>query len=203
MNRMDLPKVFLFLAALLISAVPAAADENFLFHRIDATILVADVEISGDRLEEWTDSAGGYLLLKSNDSVVVRFPYTEVGRLRDYLGEISETVVSVSLQATDLRESILGIQSGIESREEILEKNLSFIDQADVSGTLAIEKEIMQLLSEIEGLKGRLRKLTVDRAYASAQIYLRFMDQSLPSDIPSSFGWINTVDFYRFMQESY
>ena len=201
MKRIALPCVCMM--AFLAIALPSLADENYLFHRIDATILVADVEISGDRLEEWTDAAGGYLLRKSNESVVIRLPYTEVGRLRDYLEEISETVVAVSLQATDLRESILGIQSGIDSREEILEKNLTFIDQADVSGTLAIEKEIMQLLSEIEGLKGSLRKVTVDRAYAWAQIYLRFMDQSLPSDIPSSFRWINTVDFYEFMRESY
>jgi hypothetical protein len=59
----------------------------------------------------------------------------------------------------------------------------------------------MQLLTEIEQLKGKLRKLTVDRAYALAQVNFRILGQSLPTDIPSSFGWINTIDFYRFMEE--
>ena len=82
-------------------------------------------------------------------------------------------------------------------------QNLQYIDQTDVEGTLAIEKEIMQLLTEIEQLKGRLRKLTVDRNYALAQVNLQILGQSLPTDIPSSFGWINTIDFYTFVDEGF
>ena len=135
--------------------------------------------------------------------MIFRFPYSEVGRLRDFLENIAETVVELSLEARDLRESILGLQSGIRSREEILEQNLRYIDQTDVEGTLAIEQEVMQLLTEIEQLKGKLRKLTVDRAYALAQVNLRILGQSLPTDIPSSFGWINTIDFYDFVEEGF
>jgi len=135
--------------------------------------------------------------------VIFRFPHTKVGKLRDFLQDISETVVELSLQAQDLRESILGIQSGIQSREEILQQNLQYIDRTDVEGTLAIETEVMHLLTEIEQLKGKLRKLTVDRAYALAQVNLRILGQSLPTDIPSSFGWINTIDFYTFVGEGF
>ncbi len=70
----------------------------------------------------------------------------------------------------------------------------------DVDGTLAIEQEVVQILAEIEGLKGRLRKLNVDRVFSRGEIYLSFMEETIPEDIPSSFGWINTVDFYRFMR---
>ena len=196
-------RVSVILAIICLLSVQAVAEENYLHHGVQATILVADVDPSIDRLAHWADKAGGYLLYKSSDQVIFRFPYTEVGRLRDYLQQISETVVELTLQAQDLRESILGIQSGIRSREEILQQNLQYIDQTDVEGTLAIEKEIMQLLTEIEQLKGRLRKLTVDRAYALAQVNLRILGQSLPTDIPSSFGWINTIDFYRFMDQGF
>jgi len=185
------------------SEEPGASDENYLYHTVQASLLVSDVERTGDAIEAWTGEEGGYLLLKSNEQVIVRFPYDKVGGFRDFLRKVSEAVIEVSLQAVDLRESILGIQSGIQSREEILQKNLSFIDQADVSGTLAIEREIMQLLSEIENLKGRLRKLTVDRAFARADVSLRFMERSLPTDIPSSFGWINSIDFYEFMRRGW
>ncbi len=196
-------KVHIVLSIICLLSVQAVAQENYLHHGIQATILVADVDRATDRLALWADESGGYLLYKSSEMVIFRFPYTKVGTLRGFLEDISETVVELSLQAQDLRESILGIQSGIRSREEILQQNLQYIDQTDVEGTLAIEKEVMQLLTEIEQLKGKLRKLTVDRAYALAQVNLRILGQSLPTDIPSSFGWINTIDFYKFVGEGF
>jgi hypothetical protein len=182
-------------------SIPVGAEENYLHHELQATILVADVDLATESLARWADEAGGYVLYKSSDRVIFRFPYTDVGRLREFLQDNAETVVDLSLRARDLRESILGIQSGIQSRQEILEQNLGYIDRTDVEGTLAIEAEIMQLLTEIEQLKGKLRKLTVDRALALARVDLRILGQSLPTDIPSSFGWINTIDFYRFVEE--
>ena len=184
-------------------SVLAVAEENYLHHGVQATILVADVDRAIDGLAQWAEETEGYLLYKSSDRVIFRFPYTEVGRLREFLENIADTVVELSLEAQDLRESILGIQSGIRSREEILDQNLRYIDQTDVEGTLAIEQEVMQLLTEIEQLKGRLRKLTVDRSYALAQVNLRILGQSLPTDIPSSFGWINTIDFYSFVEQGF
>jgi len=196
-------KVHVILSIICLLSIQAVAEENYLHHGIQATILVADVDRAIDSLARWADEAGGYLLYKSSEVVIFRFPYTKVGSLRGFLEDISETVVELSLQAQDLRESILGIQSGIQSREEILQQNLQYIDRTDVEGTLAIEKEVMQLLTEIEQLKGKLRKLTVDRAYALAQVNLRILGQSLPTDIPSSFGWINTIDFYTFVGEGF
>jgi hypothetical protein len=196
-------RALIVLSIVCLLSVQAVAEENYLHHAVQATILVADVDQAIDGLTRWADEAGGYLLYKSSDRVIFRFPYTEVGRLRDFLQNISDTVVELALEAQDLRESILGIQSGIRSREEILEQNLRYIDQTDVEGTLAIEQEVMQLLTEIEQLKGKLQKLTVDRTYALAQVNLRILGQSLPTDIPSSFGWINTIDFYRFMEQGF
>lgn len=177
--------------------------QNYLFHSVEATILAADPDQAADRIAGWAEDTGGYYLLKSGDRVLIRFPFTETGNLRSFLEEISEEVIEIAPQAVDLRESVLGIQSGIRSREEILRRNLSYIDSADVDGTLAIEHEILLLLEEIEGLKGRLRKLSVDRSFAKADIRLHFMEQSLPENIPSSFGWINSMDFYALVREGF
>ena len=188
------------LLILLLSPVSILSDENTLYHDIRATLLVADVDVLGNLIAQWAEDSGGYLLLKSTDRIVVRFPYTKISSFREFLEQNADLVVEIAPQAVDLREHLLGLQSGIRSREEILLKNLAFIDQADVTGTLDIEKEILTLLGEIEELKGKLRKLNVDRAMARAEVHLRFMEQSLPENIPSSFSWINTVDFYSFIR---
>lgn len=199
-------KLLLFI--LLLNIVPgsillAEEADNFLYHHLRATLLVADPAESGDLISRWAESKGGYFLLKSENQVVFRFPFNEIKGLRELFTDISERIIEIAPGAVDLREQILGLQSGIRSRESILKKNLSFIDRADVAGTLAIEREVHALLQEIESLKGTLRKLNTDRRLARGEIYLSFREQSLPQDIPSSFDWINTVDFYKLMQEGF
>jgi hypothetical protein len=194
-----LRRVLLLVSLAFIALSSPLSAENFLHHTLNATILVADPEATAERVASWAEKAGGYYLLKSTDTVVIRFPYQEMGNLRAYLEEIADEVIEISPSAVDLRESILGLRSGIKSREEILQRNLSYVDDADVDGTLAIEQEVVQILAEIEGLKGRLRKLDVDRVFSRAEVYLSFMEETIPEEIPSSFSWINTVDFYRFM----
>lgn len=83
----------------IISLLPgqAVAQENYLHHGIQATILIADVGRAIDCLALWADEAGGYLLFKSSDVAIFRFPYTEVGRLPGFPQDISETIVGLSL----------------------------------------------------------------------------------------------------------
>lgn len=185
------------------SILPAEEADNFLYHHLRATLLVADPAESGELISRWAESKGGYFLLKSENQVVIRFPLNEIKGLRELFADISERIIEITPGDVDLREQILGLQSGIRSRESILKKNLSFIDRADVAGTLAIEREVHTLLEEIESLKGTLRKLNTDRRLARGEIYLSFREQPLPQDIPSSFDWINTVDFYKLMQEGF
>ncbi len=189
------------LLLLLLATAAAGAEEPYLFHHVTAMLLVADPDRAAGRIASWAEEQGGYFLLRSNERAVIRFPASQVGRLRAFLEEVAEQVVRFDPRATDLREKLLRVRSQISSREQILQKNLSFIDQAGVEGTLAIEREVMGLLQEIERLKGALRKLEVDRRMALAEVSFRFREQTLPENIPSSFPWINDIDFYMFMQE--
>lgn len=188
--------------AAILGSIPflALGSDNYLFQGIGAVVLVADSEHAADVLTIWAEKEGGYYLYRSKEGVTLRIPYQKMGSLRLYIESIAEEVVSIELQAHDLREEILRLRSGLEAREEILEKNLGYIDKTDVKGTLAIEAEIRILVEEIENHKGRLRKLENDRLFALGEIKLSYKEQTIPKDIPSSFEWINTIDFYHFME---
>jgi hypothetical protein len=177
--------------------------ENYLHHRIYATILVADPEVTAGKVVSWAEEAGGYFLYNSPDHVTIRFPVDRTGSFRPFLEDSSEYLFEYSSEAQDFREEIVLLQSGIRSREEILEKNLSYIDKADVQGTLEIEREVMHLLTEIEGLKGRLNRLLQDIRYSYAEVALSFQNTSIPRTLSSSFNWINSVDFYSFVEGYY
>ena len=179
-----------------------AEQENYLHHAFDARLIVADPDKAARDLAAWCEAAGGYVVLKSTEQVVLRFPYSQNGKLPPFLESISEEVIGFSPAAVDLREEMLGLTSAIQSREEILTRNLEFIDRTSVEGTLSIEREVMQLLTEIESLKGKLSRINTDRRYARAVLNLAYLEQKLPQTIPSSFPWLNGVDFYRFISEA-
>lgn len=196
MKRTAALLLFLFLGALLFG-------ENYLYHRIYASAVVADPEQSAEKLTDWVRRIGGYFTLKSSDRVVLRIPEGRVSELKSYLEKNTEELYEYRPSAEDVREEILFLQSAIESREEILDENLEFLDKTDITGTLAIEREVLDILKELENLKGRLKMLDQNRAYAYAEVALSFQTQSLPKKLPSSFEWLSRLDFYSFIQRGF
>ena len=177
--------------------------ENYLYYRVYASVMVNNPEKSAEELARWAERIGGYYVLKSDDRVVFRFPDSRMAELKPYLEESTEELYGYLPSAEDVREEILFLRSAIESREEILEENLKYLDKTDVEGTLAIEKEVMDILKELEDVKGRLRMLNQNRKYAYAEVSLTFQSQSLPEKLPSSFEWLSELDFYSFIQRGF
>ncbi len=175
------------------------AQENYLFHTIQASVLVTDAEEAADDLTSWAEETGGYYILRSTDRVVIRIPNDAILRLKEYLEENTDELYTYIPSAQDIRSDILYLQSSIESREEILERNLGYLDRADVSGTLAVETEVMDILKELEEMKGRLRVLNQNRRFAYAEVSLQFQAETLPERIPTSFPWLNSLDMYSFI----
>jgi len=197
---MALVRSALLPAILAVVSIQPAAGQNYLYQILEATVLVADPDRSADELEGWAENNGGYALLTSSDRVVLRLPFAQMPQLRSQLGELSDYVLDLSPQSQDLREAILETVAKINSRQEVLRHTLSLLDQADVEGTLAIEKEVLTLIEEIEELTATLQTLNLNRTFSRAEISLRYMEQTLPDNIPSSFDWINGVDFYSFIR---
>ena len=198
---MALVRTLVVIALLAAVFVQPAVGENYLYQIIQATVLVADPDRTADALESWVEQNGGYALLKSSDQVVLRLPFRQIPQLRSKLEELSDYILDLSPQSRDLREAILETQAKISSRQVVLRQTLALLDQADVKGTLAIEKEVFALIEEMEQLTATLQKLTLDRTFSRAEISLRYLEQTVPENIPSSFEWINSVDFYSFIYQ--
>ena len=187
---------FFFLFVLF--SLTLSAGENYLSISVEATLMASDPDEMARTLRGWAEENGGYFTYMSTDYVILRFPWRNTSAFQSFLDQVSDDLFSYSSQATDLRESILSAKSGIEAREEILQRNLQLINAADFKGTLFLETEILRLMNEIEQLKGSLRKEENDRQMAQAVIHINFQSQTLPDFIPSSFEWINSLSFADF-----
>lgn len=167
---------------------------------LTAALLVKNPEATVTRLVAFTEERGGYFLYTSFSRAILRLPLGETAAFRTLLEEVALAILDYSQVSRDLSEEMAYTQAALKARREILERNLAFLDRADVNGTLAIEREVTSLMNEIENLAAQLQRLGVDAAYARIEVNLSFQGQTLPEVSDSSFPWINTVDPFLFIQ---
>ncbi len=196
-------KKIIFICSFILFILSNAFSGNNLHYKINTTILVEDPEQAGIEISKWIRENGGYILTLSEMNIIVLFPGNKNNLLREFLESISMESHGFSITAVDNTEEIMTLNSGISAREEVLKRNLEFLDKVDVKGTLALEQEVWTLIEEIEKMKGRLRKLVSESRFGRAEIMLSFYSQQLTTNIQSSFSWINTIDFYQLVSEGF
>lgn len=179
----------------------AQENTNYLTYRLDVFLLVEDPEQASLDIITYTDQNGGYFLHSSLEGVSVRIPIENLTDFTALLRSVGEEVEDYSPTAVDVREEIIYLESGINSRQEILDRNIELLEETNIDDTLAIEAEIIRLLNEIEELKGRLRKIDVERGYTLVNIRFTFLSSSIPDNIQSMFGWINSLGLYTFLEK--
>jgi hypothetical protein len=194
-------RLAVLLLALLAVTLTAGAQETLAIY-VELQVIASDPEATSITLADWADENGGYFTSRSETAVILRLPPDQVPLLRALIEEGGDTIASYNPSATDYREELARLRAAVDSRAEALDRILAFMDEADVRATLAFERELRSLLQEIEYYTGQERRINNEIAFASATVYLSSLARTIPEQRPSSFGWINTVDLYRFLQEA-
>ena len=194
--------VFAVLVISLVFLSPAAAEETGSKRQtLDAVILVADRFDAADKLEEWADKNDGYLISRVRDRIILRLPSTSLGEFIDFIEVLAEEIIKIQQHSKDISQNLLEAEAGIRSKEELFKQAVKLLDESDFSTTFEIESEVLSILIDIEHLKGTHRKLQGEGTLARVQIDFRLEEEKIPKSLPSAFPWINTVDFYRLMEE--
>ncbi len=185
----------------LLAQLPAFAETSNRRQTMDAVILLEDRFDTADKLEEWVDDNGGYLLSRVEDELILRVPSEKLEAFVDILESIADDVIQIRQMTEDIGQDILEAEAGIKSKTELFDRALVLIDQTDLSTTLEIEREVLSILRDIENLQGRYRKLLGEVELARVTVAFTLEEESLPQNLPSTFKWINAVDFYILMRD--
>ena len=164
---------------------------------VDSRILITGETRS--QLITWAEDNNGFFLIDSSSHIVLKIPNTLIRDMKSILNDRALKILSYNMHTASLDQERSQVLASILSREEILSRNLSYLDDADLEGTLALEREVSSLIQELEYYKGRLRVIENQSEYATVHIYLTAPQPVSPGSKDSSFNWLSTIDFYRFI----
>lgn len=145
-------------------------------------LVVNNLEDGSKAVESWTKQYNGYISNSySNETFVsykVRIPAASFDNAMDTLGNIGK-VRSKNVTADDVTDQYYDLKTRLETKKVLREKYNQYLKKAEnVKDMLEIERQLNNVVSEIESMEGRLRLLTnqIDYSTISVEISLKNTD---------------------------
>lgn len=158
------------------------------------SLRVDDREAALQKAIALTRAHKGWFASLSTDRVSLRVPVEEARALVEELraqGEVFER----SFESQDLRAQRADLESRLKARKKVLEQYMAVLGSASAHSVVAVEQEIIRVVSEIEGIEGQLRVIDDRSSIARVDVGFVYRDRAAPlRDGTSSFAWLNTMN---------
>lgn len=177
----EVPEVVDCCAAMEADAAPAGAEEGGpgakcarfgqKFIRTGSVSLeVRDLAAAQRDLGEWAKRFDGYMEKASSEtssgSVVARIPSGSFEKAMEEVGKVG-TVKSQSVDVEDVTEWFYDLETRLGTKRVMRERLTNYLAQAEsVEEMVQVEKELNNVISELESMEGRMKRLSahIDRS---------------------------------------
>ncbi len=164
-------------------------------------VQVSDRDAAARAVVKAAEATGGWFAQLGGDAVTVRVPRSEVRSLLAVAASLGD-VVDESFAREDLTARLAELRGTAASREKVLERYLSVLEEASPKAVVSVEREITQLVAELEALRGQIKVLENRAAYGVVEVAFRFRDRAAPvNDGTSSFSWVNTLNAAEMLSD--
>lgn len=163
--------------------------ERLLVQESHLSLLVKNVSQTLSSIKNYTNSIGGYLVESSlanpqeaaTGQIALRLPAEKLDEALSYFRSLAVKVVSENLKGEDVTDEYVDIAA----RLEILQKNKSRFEEimskaVEIEDILRIQKEIINLQTQIDNLKGRQKYLEQTAKMAKVTVFLSTDELALP-----------------------
>lgn len=155
--------------------------EKKLIKRGDVSVQVENLSDSLAYVEKWTESFSGYVASSSateRDAYFsLKIPSARFEEAMNSAGTIGK-VTSHSVNTEDVSEQFYDLESRIENKKIMKEKLEGYLKNAsDIKDLLQIERELNSVVSEIDSMEGRMRRLSNQIEYSTVSVHI-----SLPAN---------------------
>jgi len=163
--------------------------DRLVIQESSVSLLVENVVDTRNKILEFTNSSGGYMVNVSTSnpqdaptaSVVIRIPAGKLQEALDYFHSLSIKVVSENLVGRDVTDQYIDIEKRIETYENTKARFESILDQAtEIDDITRLTREIINMQTQIDSLRGQQESLEQNAALAKLTIYLSTDEIALP-----------------------
>jgi hypothetical protein len=165
------------------------------------TVKVTQRDEAAEAVIERAEQAGGWFSALADDHVTLRLPAEQVEPLMGFAGELG-VLADRQISRTDRSQELSQARARLATRQEMLEQYMAVLESASAGAVVTVEREVTQLVQQIEQLKGRIRYLEDQVTYGTVTVWFQFRDRSAPvSDGSSSFAWLNSLNLVDVVGE--
>lgn len=152
----------------------AETQERKLIKNGSVTLEVQSLAAADKSIEEWCNGFGGYIsnssVYQSNAYYTVKIPASRFDEAMKTAGELG-TLREHSVSTQDVSEQYYDLQTRLSNKKVMRDNLQKYLAQAkDIKDMLQIEKELNAVLTEIESMEGRMKRLSNQIDYATISI---------------------------------
>lgn len=157
-------------------------------------VAVAQQEASAERVVQKARELGGWFQSQTPTALSLRVPMDKADALIAF-AEAEGKVVDKQLSRTDLHSELADLRGRLEARRSVLDEYYAVLKTATASSVVSVERQVLNAVSQIESLEGRIRLLEDQAAHARVEVSFQFRERAAPArDGSSSFAWLNTLN---------
>ncbi len=164
-------------------------ENRMVIQESDLSLLVEDVNKARETILNYTDQIGGYMV-NSNISnpvdtpsamIVIRIPADRLEESLTYFRNQSIKVVSENIYGKDVTDQYIDLDTRLSTLEQTKEKYESILSTAtQVEDITKVTREIINIQSQIDSIKGQQESLEENSRLAKLTIYLSTDEIALP-----------------------
>lgn len=165
------------------------------------TLQVENLSEGQESVESWCKNLGGYVAdcssSESDAYFTVKVPAAKFDEAMNSAGNLG-IVKNRNMSTQDVSEQYYDLETRIASKKLMRDNFKRYLAQStNMSDTIKIERELNNVLSEIESMEGRMRRLSGQIEYSTINVTLRLPGGKIVPDVQGpSFGE-NLKEFFR------
>lgn len=166
----------------------------------DVVVAVTQQDEAADAIVDAATALGGWFQARTRSAVSLRVPVADVDSLVAVVAEQGK-VIGRGVVREDLGQRIADLQGRLDAREAVLERYYTVLKTASSDSIVAVERQIVRAIEEIESLEGQLRVLDDRAKMGRVEVSFRFRDRAAPvRDGSSSFAWMNSLNLEEVIE---
>lgn len=167
----------------------STSEDRMVITTSNLSLHVSDVKDSGAKIVDYVEKQGGFMVQTSynrpNESpfgtLVLRIPSSKLNSTLDFMRSSSIKVTSENLMGTDVTDQYEDVEEKLSILIKTKAKFEAILSSAvSVQDILTVQREVLNVQSQIDSLKGRKDALEKNASYSKVTVYLSTDELALP-----------------------